>query len=107
MSKTKSLKRTAFVPRLAYGCVGLGMGVIPLSVGCTAATAGSTDPPPIGISPYIPPDASTDADASFIGIIPYIPDAAADNDVPDVPDANGDGDGGDGDVGLTTDASGD
>jgi hypothetical protein len=97
------LKKTAFVPRLAFGCVGLGMGVIPLCVACSSDDKGAvsigirpaifdasaegdapgvdipdasgTDAPTVGIIPYVP-DASAEADAPSVGILPAIPDAA-------------------------------
>lgn len=90
-NSNKARKKTAFVPRLAFGCVGLGMSVIPLSVACGS---GKDDPPSVGIIPYIP-DASAEADAPTVGILPYVPDASAEADAPSVgilpyvPDAAG------------------
>src|ERR1700678_2647398 len=43
-----SRKKTAFVPRLAYGCVGVGMGVIPF---CAPLGCGDAEPPTVGIRP--------------------------------------------------------
>jgi hypothetical protein len=87
----KARKKTAFVPRLAFGCVGLGMGVIPAA----AASSGcDLDPPSVGVRIEFA-DASAEADAPAVGILPYIPDAAAEADAPAigilpyVPDAAG------------------
>jgi len=100
----KSPKKTAFVPRLAYGCVGVGMGVIPL---CVASSSACSDPPSVGIRAAYTPDAPSGDDASFVGIIPYIPDAAADNDSPDAGVDGGDGGAIDDASSLDADASGD
>jgi hypothetical protein len=48
-SHGKSRRKTAFVPRLAYGCVGVGMGVIPLCVSCSAGDS----TPSVGVEPYL------------------------------------------------------
>jgi hypothetical protein len=109
MRKTSlALKKTAFVPRLAYGCVGAGMSVIPLCVSCGALDGGSqsvgilafipdssTDAPTVGIIP----DANVDSGPPTIGIRPYVPEAGVDTDAPDP--------GGDAASSTTTDASGD
>jgi hypothetical protein len=71
--KNDSSKKSSFVPRLAFGCVGAGMSVLPHVVGCSSSGAGFT-----GIVPYIP-DAAAGPDAGFTGILPYIPDASADD----------------------------
>jgi hypothetical protein len=113
----KSPRKTAFVPRLAYGCVGLGMGVIPLCAASSACNSGpvsstSSDVDAsdldTGIVPYIPDDASASD-----GVHPYIPDdaSASDGVAPYIPDASPDGDardaGGEDASHSTTDASGD
>src|ERR1700692_1377979 len=76
-SKNGSPRRSAFVPRLAFGCATLGMSVVPVIV---ASTACARSPAPVGILPAIPPDASPGEDSGFTGILPYIPDAGPDVD---------------------------
>jgi hypothetical protein len=65
-STARSRKRTAFVPRLAYGCFGVGMGVIPLCAGCSP----DNGPPAVGIEPYIPADGGFGDSAPSVGILP-------------------------------------
>jgi len=92
-----SPRKSAFVPRLAFGCATVGMSVVPLIL---ASGACSNSAAPIGIEPllgdagftgilpYTPPDASPDADAASTGIAPYIPDdAGSDANTDDAHDA--------------------
>jgi hypothetical protein len=79
----KNRKKTTFIPRLAYGVMGVGLGlaVVP-SVACSSSdspdeTTNTTDTN--HIDPAIPPDAGADATTSTNHVDPAIPlDAAAD-----------------------------
>src|SRR5580658_8663564 len=96
-----SRKKMALVPRLAYGCVGAGMSVIPL---CVVSTAACSDGPSVGIEPAMAVDAATGVDgatadgataadgatddandeAPSIGIAPAMPDASSEIDAPSI-----------------------
>ena len=79
MSKLPSLKRpkkTALVPRLAYGCVGAGMAVVPL----ITLPTGCSDDAGAHIDPAMTFDSGFDADAA---------DDAGDAAATGTPDASG------------------
>jgi hypothetical protein len=114
----RSGKRTAFVPRLAYGAFGVGVGVIPLCVGCSDNNGGQT----IGIEVYIPDcgfgDTATPGDAPSVGIIVGFADSGASQEAStvgirpaDMPDGGADTEapdaGGDDGSRAASDASGD
>ena len=40
-------KKTAFVPRFAYGCVGIGMSVVPVCASCTEDVRDAVPPPTV------------------------------------------------------------
>ncbi len=84
-----SLKRTAFVPRLAYGCVGAGMGVIPLCAISSLSSACSSPSVAIDVAQHDAAfsdalsDAGADADASTPSLGPSdASDASSSADVP-------------------------
>jgi hypothetical protein len=94
-SKNEAPRRSAFVPRLAFGCATVGMSVVPVIVAASACE----DSAFIGIRPVIPGDASPGQDSGFTGILPYVPDAAMDGIVPYIPpDAGPDTNAGDADA---------
>lgn len=124
-----SSTKSSFVPRSAFGRVGLGVSVLPLLVACTtdSSSSGTTpiadasidaDAAFTGILPAIPDasvDAGADADAAFTGVLPYSPpdggldaDADVDGHAGDAaPDAEEDGSAQDGSTTDAADASGD
>src|SRR5580704_12650034 len=71
-SHGKSRRKTAFIPHLAYGCVGVGMGVIPLCVSCSAGDS----TPTVGVEPYLGSGSASggagSSGAPTIGIHPAI-----------------------------------